>query len=159
MKKSILILVLALALALPGAVLTNAAADNDTFVFASYGDVKDWDPAIAFSLEVFMLRQVYEGLTVYNTPGEEPLILPGLATSWSTSDDGLTWTFNLRKGVKFHDGEPFNAEAAKASIDAARDSEGRAGAWWIWPGIESIETSGRRRFGVFVVLRRFDDTR
>ena len=32
------------------------------------------------------------------------------------------------------------AEAAKASIEAARDPEGRAGAWWIWPGIESIET-------------------
>jgi hypothetical protein len=54
MKKSILILVLVLALALPGAVLTAGAADINTFVFASYGDVKDWDPAVAFSLEVFI---------------------------------------------------------------------------------------------------------
>ena len=50
MKKSILILVLVLAMALPVTVLTAGAASKDTFVFASYGDVKDWDPAIAFSL-------------------------------------------------------------------------------------------------------------
>ena len=92
MKKSILIFVLALALAMTGAALTAQAADKNTFVFASYGDVKDWDPAIAFSLEVFMLRQVYEGLTVYNTPGEEPLILPGLATSWSSRRDRAWWS-------------------------------------------------------------------
>ena len=113
MKKSILILVLVLALAMPNAVLAAGAADKNTFVFATYGDVKDWDPSMAYSLEVYLLQQVYETLTFYNTPGAKPLILPGLATSWEISDDGLTWTFNLRKGVKFHDGESFNAAAVK----------------------------------------------
>ena len=139
MKKSILILFLVVALAIPVAALTAQAADNSTFVFASYGDVKDWDPAIAFSLEVFMMRQVYEGLTVYNTPGEEPLILPGLATSWSTSDDGLTWTFNLRKGVKFHDGEPFNAAAVKYVID--RNKKMGKGAAFIWAAVKEVKVA------------------
>lgn len=44
-------------------------------------------------------------------------LIPGLATSWELSKDGLTWTFNLRKGVKFHNGEPFNAYAVKATYD------------------------------------------
>ena len=37
------------------------------------------------------------------------------------SDDGLTWTFNLREGVKFHDGSDWNADAAKANLDRVRE--------------------------------------
>jgi peptide/nickel transport system substrate-binding protein len=43
-------------------------------------------------------------------------LVPGLAASWHVSDDGLKWTFELQKGVLFHDGTPFNAEAAKFSL-------------------------------------------
>lgn len=44
-------------------------------------------------------------------------IEPGLATSWSVADDGVTWTFELREDVTFHDGTPFNAEAVIANFD------------------------------------------
>ena len=43
--------------------------------------------------------------------------IPGLATSWEVSGDGLTWTIHLREGVKFHDGTPFNAEAVKHNLN------------------------------------------
>lgn len=42
---------------------------------------------------------------------------PWLATDWEASEDGLTWTFHLRKDVKFQDGTPFNAEAVKYNIE------------------------------------------
>jgi peptide/nickel transport system substrate-binding protein len=47
-------------------------------------------------------------------------IVPMLATSWSTSADNKTLTFKLRHGVKFQDGEPFDAAAVKANLDRAR---------------------------------------
>jgi peptide/nickel transport system substrate-binding protein len=46
-------------------------------------------------------------------------LIPGLAKSWEVSDDKLTWTFNLREGVNFHDNTPFNAYAMKSSLDRA----------------------------------------
>jgi peptide/nickel transport system substrate-binding protein len=48
-------------------------------------------------------------------------VQPKLALSWSHSDDFKTWTFKLRPGVKFHDGTPFNAEAAKLNFDRQKD--------------------------------------
>ncbi|MFP3468423.1 ABC transporter substrate-binding protein, partial [Leifsonia sp. SIMBA_070] len=42
---------------------------------------------------------------------------PLLAESWSQSEDGRTYTFKLRRGVTFHDGQPFNAEAVCANFD------------------------------------------
>jgi peptide/nickel transport system substrate-binding protein len=46
---------------------------------------------------------------------------PGLATSWEVSADGLSYTFHLRQGVKFHDGTPFNAEAVKFNFERILD--------------------------------------
>ena len=55
-------------------------------------------------------NMIYEPLVAVNEKYE---FVPGLADSWEVSKDGLTWTFHLHKGVKFHDGSPFNAEAVK----------------------------------------------
>jgi peptide/nickel transport system substrate-binding protein len=78
-------------------------------------DVKDWDPAIAYGHESYVLNNIYDPLTRYNT--KEAKLEPALATSWSVSDDGLTWTFKLRPGVKFHSGAPMTAAAVKIQLD------------------------------------------
>jgi peptide/nickel transport system substrate-binding protein len=114
-------------------------AKESTATYAMYADIKDWDPAIAFSLEVIMLANVYEPLIWYNAPGSKEQFTPALAKSWSVSGDGLTWTFNLRAGVKFHDGEPFNAAAAKASIDRVMTM--KKGAHYIWSGVTAVEAA------------------
>lgn len=61
---------------------------------------------------------IYDPLFYENEKGE---LEPRLATSRSVSKDGLVYTIKLRKGVKFHDGTPFNAEAAKVFFDRALD--------------------------------------
>ena len=61
-----------------------------------------------------VLRTVYSSLVKRNTQNE---IVGDLAESWEVSDDNLTWTFHLRKGVKFHNGKEFTAKDVKASYD------------------------------------------
>lgn len=53
-------------------------------------------------------------------------LYPGLATDWEVADDGVTWTLNLRDDVTFHDGTPFNAEAAVYSFERIVDPETRS---------------------------------
>lgn len=62
---------------------------------------------------------IYEGLVYHDENGD---IQPRLAESFEAIDD-VTWEFNLRQGVKFHDGSDFNAEVVKANLDRVLDEE------------------------------------
>ena len=82
----------------------------------SDADVLDPDQS-----RTFVGRIVYASMCdklVDITPELE--IIPQLATAWSTSDDGLSITMQLREGVVFHDGTPFNAEAVAANIERSQ---------------------------------------
>jgi peptide/nickel transport system substrate-binding protein len=73
------------------------------------------------------LNQVYDGLVFANDDGK---IIPSLAESWTISKDWKEFTFVLRKGVKFHDGTPLNAEAVKFSFDRIVGIDNHAVAQW-----------------------------
>ncbi len=64
--------------------------------------------------ELTILRLIIEPLVVWN---EKLEVVPLLAKSWSVSKDQLTWTFNLNRDIKFHDGTPLDAEAVKFSME------------------------------------------
>jgi len=67
-----------------------------------------------------MLENVYDTLVMFDASLQ---IVPSLAESWTTSDDGLTWTFTLRDGVAFHDGTPLAASDVVYSIGRIVDPD------------------------------------
>ncbi|WP_339389138.1 ABC transporter substrate-binding protein, partial [Vibrio caribbeanicus] len=96
-------------------------AKDNTLVFANYRDIRDVNPHL-YGGEIFAQNLLYEGLIHLGDKGQ---FEPWLATSWSTSEDGKTYTFKLRDGVTFSDGTPFTAQVVKANFDALLDNVNR----------------------------------
>ena len=105
---------------------------------ASWMTLTTWDPRASAADEPLYLSNVYEPLLYTNPPGSTEPFTPCLATSWEVSKDGLTWTFHLRQGVKFHDGTPFNAAAVKYSLEATKELD--LGAAYMWYPVTKIAT-------------------
>ncbi|WP_339277032.1 ABC transporter substrate-binding protein [Paenibacillus sp. FSL W8-0426] len=102
---------------------TIAKGGDVTYALATSPDTLD--PArsgLAVAIRVY--RTIFENLVVKTNDGT---IKPWLATEWEESEDHKTYTFKLRKGVTFHDGTPFNAEAVKFSLDRILDPNTKAG--------------------------------
>jgi peptide/nickel transport system substrate-binding protein len=96
---------------------------NKTLVFGAAGDAKVLDPTFASDGETFRVnRQVYETLIRPEEGGANPTA--GLAEKWEPDAAGTTWTFTLKKGVKFHDGTDFNAEAVCFNFNRWFNSKG-----------------------------------
>jgi peptide/nickel transport system substrate-binding protein len=130
-----------LALALGGilaAAITGCGGDSGdeeggggggTLVFGTSTDPVILDGAYVSDGEsIRTIRQIFETLVTTKEGGTEPV--PLLAKSWTTSPDGLTWTFTLQDGVKFHDGEPFNATAVCTNFDR----------WYNFKGVQQADS-------------------
>ncbi len=88
---------------------SKAPASQQVFTFPEEGvaDINTFDPALASDLNSSQaLTLVFTGLVQLN---DNLQVAPQLASSWSTSSDGLTWTFHLRSGLKFSDGTPITS--------------------------------------------------
>ncbi len=96
--------------------------EKKELVYASTKDIRDINPHM-YSGEMAAQNMVFESLVINTEDG----IKPNLAESWDISEDGLEYTFHLRKGVTFSDGAPFNAEAVKANMDLIVANKARHG--------------------------------
>jgi len=131
--KSKLFVILLLTVGLVFSVV-GAASAGGTLVFGSSGDVSGLDPAdVTDGESIQRMDNIFEGLIEYEAGST--LIKPCLATSWEASADGTEIVFNLRKGVKFHDGTDFNADAVVFSFARQYDLNHpyhQYGEWTYW---------------------------
>ena len=92
--------------------------------------------AAAGAIDSVLYSNVFEGLTRFGPDGS---VNPGLAESWDISEDGLTYTFHLHSGVKFHDGTDMDAEDVVFSLDRARAEDSANAQKALYTDIASVE--------------------
>lgn len=106
-------------------VLTTGAHAAGTLNVAIHQDPGNWDPIATFLVSWGAVgSQVFDGL-IMRTPDMK--LVPGLATKWEFLENNTKLRFTLREGVKFHNGEPFNADAVKFTFDRLLGDEGKKG--------------------------------
>ena len=97
----------------------DGTAARDTLIFSAPADATTLDPHNTTDTESDqVIGMVFEGLLGFD---ENMKIVGRLAESWAVAPDGVTWTFNLRRGVTFHDGTPLNAEAVRRNFGRVLD--------------------------------------
>ena len=80
-------------------------------------DPRSLDPALSTDVPTGeSITLVFDNLTQFDPEGA---LVPGIATRWWPSADGRTWTFQIRSGVRFHDGTPLDVAAIRASFHRA----------------------------------------
>ncbi len=99
-----------------GGVSDVAETSTTTLTYLLSKEPGNMDPHVTGDTEILsVLRQIYDTL-VYRDPVTKALV-PGLATQWAVSADGLIYGFALRQGVRFHDGTSFDAQAVAANLN------------------------------------------
>lgn len=123
MKKNRTIFALMLVFALLSTVVSGCGGSagqetpttGDIFVIARATDASTLDCGYAYDEgEIDLMYHIYDGLVQFKNSNLE--VEPALAESWTPSEDGTVWIFNLRQDVKFHDGTDFNADAVVFSF-------------------------------------------
>jgi len=117
-----------------------ARADSGRIVYAFDVDISNLDPVHTVDSGSYAVnQQIYEPLVRLSSTGE---IEPVLAESWSVGSDNVTWYFNLRKDVSFHDGTRFDAAAVKTHFDRLLDPNKPARARGAFTMIKRVDVAG-----------------
>lgn len=162
MKRMRKIMALALAVAVVGVSMTGcgkaastdtkpAATDtkpkaSDTLIYAQGAEPRGLDPALVDDGEsAKVMINIYDGLLKYNKDSTK--VEPSLAKSWVVSPDGLSYTFTLQEGVKFHDGTAFDADAVKFNIDRQlppKVTEDMAYASFVYGSVKDVQVVDKK---------------
>src|SRR2546426_8915400 len=114
--RSWLTLVLVLVIVMLAAIPSAPALAQTRFVFANESPYDTMDPHAAFDVGRVAVRlNLYDGM--YRWLDNPPVLTPWLAESHAVSADGLTYTFKLKRGAKFHDGAEITAEDIRYSME------------------------------------------
>ena len=97
-----------------------AARSGGTFKLPVNANITPWPP-IGIIQNLMVNKVILSQLVKYNKTDFTPTA--DLAEKWSVSSDGLTWTFNLKRGVTWHDGKPFTSEDAKFTLEVYKDAK------------------------------------
>ena len=118
--------------------LTPAFAANNAITVGMVLEPPNLDPTsgAAAAIREVTYANIFQGLTRFDGNGA---IIPDLAKSWDISADGLTYTFHLVTGVKFHDGSPFSADDVKFSLDRARAPDSTNAQKGLFADIASVD--------------------
>ena len=118
--------------------MATSALAKDDLTIAIQLEPPHLDPtsAAAGAIDSVLYSNVFEGLTRFGPDGS---VNPGLAESWTISDDGLTYTFKLRSGVKFHDGTDMNADDVVFSLNRTQGEDSANAQKALYAGIASVE--------------------
>ena len=114
-----------------------AFAAQDSITIGMVLEPPNLDPTAgaAAAIDEVVYANVFEGLTRFGPDGS---VNPALAESWDISEDGLTYTFHLHDGVKFHDGTDMNADDVVFSLNRARAEDSTNAQKALFAGIESV---------------------
>ena len=110
-----------------------------TLTFARFFETQNLDPVgVADNGSIFVRVQIYNTL-VEADPDTLPNVGPGIADEWSSSPDGMTWTFHIRDNARFSNGEPVTAEDVQFSLERFADPTISVNIPSLGVGVESVD--------------------
>lgn len=108
---------------------SSSPVSGGNLTIARSDDVTSFLPSeVSANADIWTVQQIYEGLVANNSSGTG--VVPALATKWSTSADGLSWTFDIRQGVKFQGGQDLTSADVVWSLNFARTESDATENWY-----------------------------
>lgn len=135
---ALLVFLVAVLVAPSGSAASSKSPNPSIFTVAIDREPVTADPAVAYEVPSGnIVANVYETLVKYDG-SDFTKVVPGLAESWEVSKDSKVYTFRIRKGVKFHEGQTLTAHDVKYSLERAKRI-GKGGAWMIENFVDKID--------------------